>query len=48
MNSTLQNIEGLKAIVELKDQELIQVKLERDNLFEANTDSKAKIEMLEQ
>ena len=48
LNSALQHIEGLKATVELKGQELIQVKLERDNLLEVSTELKSKIEMLEQ
>ena len=39
-NSALERIEGLKAEVVLKDKELIQIRLERDNLLEENANLK--------
>ena len=48
LNSALHHIEGLEATVELKDEEMIQIKLERDNLLEENAELRAKIESIEQ
>lgn len=48
LNSALEHIEGLRATVELQGQELIQIRLERDNLLDQNKELKSKIEMLEQ
>lgn len=46
-NSALERIEGLKAEVVLKDKELIQIRLERDNLLEENAKLRNLIEELE-
>jgi hypothetical protein len=48
LNSALDCIEGLTATVELKDEEMIRIKFERDNLLEENAELKAKIEKIEQ
>uniref|UniRef100_A0A6U6KZ63 Uncharacterized protein n=1 Tax=Odontella aurita TaxID=265563 RepID=A0A6U6KZ63_9STRA len=47
MNSALENIERLKATMELEREEKIQIRIERDQLFEENAKLKAKTKELE-